>query len=80
VSRKYKRLDDVAPMSAVIDTQMGITQFAEAAAKYLAEAGRASSKAIGDDPEYAVRQWSNVIRDKAIEILREENRKTKRLT
>lgn len=80
MSRKYKRLDDVAPIGAVVDTQMGIIQFAEVAAKYLAEAGRASAKAIGDDPEYAVRQWSNVIRDKAIEILREETRKTKRLT
>jgi len=53
-------------------TQQGIIEFAKRAAEILAEAGRASAKAKGDTPEFAARQWSKVILDEALRILREE--------
>lgn len=60
-----------------VKTQHGIIKYAEAMAQVLAEAGRASNKAMGDSAEAAVRKWSKVIEDRALEILREESRPQK---
>lgn len=65
-----KRPDEIE-WDKVFDTQAGIIGFAEEAARILAEAGAGSSKAIGDDPHFAINQWSDVIRKRAHEILRE---------
>lgn len=54
---------------SVVQTQHGIIKYAEAMAQVLAEAGRASGKATGDPPEYAVRQWVAVIQERALELL-----------
>lgn len=53
-------------------TQDGIQKYAEAMAQVLAEAGRASQKAIGDRPEYAIDRWCDVIRQRAKQLLREQ--------
>jgi hypothetical protein len=55
-----------------VQTQNGIIEYAEAMAQVLAAAGRASRKATGDAADYAVRKWSDVIRDRALDILRAE--------
>ena len=55
-----------------VQTQRGIIDYAEGMAQVLAEAGRASEKALGDSAEYAVRQWSNVILERALELLRHD--------
>lgn len=55
-----------------VQTQHGIIRYMEGVARVLAEAGRASHKATGDAPEYAVRRWSDIVRNRALEILREE--------
>jgi hypothetical protein len=55
----------------VVKTQRGIIDYAEGMAQVLAEAGRASSKATGDPPSVAVEKWSNIIRERAKQILRE---------
>lgn len=64
--------DMVRHMVGTVQTQAGIIKYAEAMAQVLAEAGRASKKALGHSPEFAVRQWSDVILKRAIEILRED--------
>jgi hypothetical protein len=56
----------------VVQTQKGIIEYAEAMAQVLAEAGRASQKAVGDSAESAVRKWVRAIEDRAIDILRKE--------
>lgn len=58
-----------------VQTQAGIQKYAEAMAQVLAEAGRASCKAIGDDPAVAVRRWADVIRRRALELIEEDQRK-----
>lgn len=55
-----------------VQTQRGIIEVAEKMAEILAEAGRASNKAVGDSPAYAVRRWSDVIRDRALELLNDD--------
>jgi len=55
-----------------VQTQHGIIRYIEGMARVLAEAGRASNKALGDSPEYAVRRWSDILRNRALELLREE--------
>ena len=57
---------------AVVQTQKGIIAYAEAMAQVLAEAGRASHRALGDSPQTAVNKWSDVIRERALEILRDD--------
>jgi len=57
---------------ATVRTQAGIQKYAEAMAQVLAEAGRASYKATGDAPMTAVNKWVDVIRKRAIDILKEE--------
>lgn len=61
----------------VLETQKGIIEFANWAATVLAEAGIASSKAVGDSPQYACRRWSEVILEEALRIVdeREPNAK-----
>ena len=56
----------------VAKTQRSIIDYAEGMAQVLAEAGRASHKAIGDDPAYAVNKWVEIIRRRAMEILKED--------
>lgn len=55
-----------------VQTQHGIIRYMEGMAQVLAEAGRASKKAIGDDPAYAVNRWAEIVRKRALEILRED--------
>lgn len=54
-----------------LQTQHGIIKYAEAMAKFLAEAGRASEQAVGDSPAIAVSRWCDVIKQRALELLRE---------
>lgn len=56
----------------VAKTQRGIIEYAEGMAQVLAEAGRASQKALGDPPGWAVDKWAEIIRKRAHEILKEE--------
>jgi hypothetical protein len=55
----------------MLQTKGAILEYVEPMAQVLAEAGRASAKAMGDPAEYAVREWSRVIMERALEILRE---------
>jgi hypothetical protein len=55
----------------ILQTKAAILEYVEPIAQVLAAAGRASQKAMGDSAEYAVNEWSKVIRDRAHEILRE---------
>lgn len=55
-----------------VQTQHGIIRYAEGMAQVLAEAGRASAKATGDLPAYAVNRWSEIIRKRALQILAED--------
>lgn len=57
--------------SKVKETQHAIIKYIEAMAQILAEAGRASEKALGDSADYAVDKWCNILRDRAHELLRE---------
>lgn len=60
---------DAERIRKVFETQKGIIEFAEWAATVLAEAGIASSRAMGDSPQYACRQWSEVILKEALRIV-----------
>ncbi len=70
---------DAARIRQVFETQKGIIEFANWAATVLAEAGIASSKAVGDSPQYACRQWSEVILKEALRIVEERERAEKRV-
>lgn len=65
---------DAARIRQVFETQKGIIEFAEWAATVLAEAGIASSKAVGDSPQYACRRWSEVILKEALRIVEQRKR------
>ena len=54
----------------VRDTQHAIIKYAEPMAQFLAEAARASSKALGHSYEHALAQWITVIEQRAKELLR----------
>jgi alkylated DNA nucleotide flippase Atl1 len=56
----------------VRDTQHGIIKYAEPIAQFIAEAARASSKALGHSHEQALAQWLTVIERRAKEILHGE--------
>jgi predicted hydrolase (HD superfamily) len=58
----------------VVQTQHGIAHVAEEMAKVLAEMGRASGQAVGDAPAYAVQRWSDLIRKRALELVRQEKK------
>lgn len=55
----------------VVETQHAIIGYIEAMAQVLAEAGRASEKALGDSPHYAINKWCDLLRERAHELLRE---------
>lgn len=70
-----KHLDEItASWRDIVATQEGIAQFCEGAAQVLAEAARASEKAIGDSPTYAAKRWSDVILRRAQDLLAEDSR------
>jgi len=69
--------DFVRHMALTTQTQHGIIDAAKKMAVILAEMGRASHKAKGDDPAYAVSRWSELIRQEALRILREEKQQKK---
>ena len=56
-----------------VQTQRGIIEYAEGMAQILAEAGRASRKATGDSADYAIDRWSDVIRKRAHDILKDDS-------
>lgn len=58
----------------MLKTKGAILEYVEPMAQVIAEAGRASAKAMGDSPEYAAREWSRVILERALEILGEERK------
>lgn len=64
--------DDAKQWMLAVQTQAGIRKYAEAMAQVLAEAGRASKKVTGDSPRTAVQRWSNIIRDRAFQLLEED--------
>lgn len=74
----FKRLSEVASTPDILATQAGIIQFATAAARVLAEAGFASSRALGDSPSYAVRKWADVIKAEALDIVEGRAKKQKK--
>lgn len=61
----------------VRETQHAIVKYLEEMAQVLAEAGRASEKAMGDPSTVAVDKWVEILRARAKELLREAP--TKRL-
>ncbi len=72
--------DDIVKHAiAVTKTQRGIIDYAEGMAQVLAEAGRASSKAVGDRPEVAVDKWLKVIRERALQLLKVDAPERKKL-
>lgn len=56
----------------VVKTQHGILEAVEVMAKVLAEMGRASRKAVGDSPVYAIARWTDLIKQRANEILQQD--------
>lgn len=62
----------------VAKTQRGIIEYAEGMAQVLAEAGKASNKAVGDSPEYAISRWIDIIHKRALQILKEQSYEPKR--
>jgi hypothetical protein len=71
----------VEHIANMLQTKAAILEYIEPIAQVLAAAGRASQQAMGDSPEYAVREWSKVIQERALEILCEETKErlTKKL-
>lgn len=61
----------------VQQTQHAIVKYLEEMAQVLAEAGRASEKAVGDPAAVAIDKWVEIVRARAKELLRETP--TKRL-
>ncbi len=59
-------------MIAVQATQYGVIKYMEAMAQVMAEAAIASQKATGDHPSYAVAKWADVVKKRALELLREK--------
>lgn len=64
--------DDAKHFLAVVQTQAGIQAFIRKAAEVLAQAGFASKKAIGDNPEFAIRRWSRLMADEAVRLCKEK--------
>jgi hypothetical protein len=62
----------VRRMIDVRNTQHGIIKYMEAMAQVMAEAAIASQKAVGDSPYYAVGKWTDVVRNRAKELIREK--------
>jgi hypothetical protein len=55
--------------------QAGIIEHVEEMAKVMAAAGVASQVAKGDSPEYAIGRWCEVLRKRAVELVRESRAK-----
>lgn len=51
-------------------TQQGIIEFIQVAAPIMAEAARASHKATGDSELFALSKWTQILQDRAIELLK----------
>lgn len=71
--------DMVRRMVDVRNTQHGIIKYMEAMAQVMAEAAIASQKATGDSPSYAVDKWTDVVRKRAKELVREKQDTTKKI-
>jgi hypothetical protein len=69
----------VSNKDAIVGTQAGIIKYMEAMAQVMAEAAIASQKAIGDWPDYAIDQWTKVVRRRANDIVREKQDAAKRI-
>ena len=61
---------DIGHARATIETQHGIIDFIRKAAEVLAAAGVATEEAIGDDREYAIRKWTNILNTEACRLAR----------
>lgn len=55
----------------VVQTQHAILKYAEPMAQFLAAAAFASEKAVGDPADHALRNWLDVIHNRALELLSE---------
>lgn len=64
--------DMVRHMVKTAQTHEAISEYGEAMANFLAEAAMASSKAVGDRPETAVRKWMQVIQERAMQLISEK--------
>lgn len=53
----------------VAETQHAIIKYIEEMAQVLAEAGRASEKALGDPARVAIDKWTDILRRRAKELL-----------
>jgi len=62
----------VRRMIDVHNTQHGIIKYMEAIAQVMAEAAIASQKALGDSPAYAVAKWTDVVKKRALELIKEK--------
>lgn len=71
--------DMIKHMIDVNNTQHGIIKYMEAMAQVMAEAAVASQKAIGDSPYYAIDKWTDVVRKRAKELVREKQDTAKKL-
>jgi Cu/Ag efflux pump CusA len=59
----------------VVETQHAIIKHIEAMAQVMAEAGRASEKAMGDPAAKAIDKWIEILRKRAKELLKEPAQK-----
>lgn len=66
--------DMVRHFVMTLQTQDAIRKHGEAMAIFLAEAAIASQKARGDSALTALNKWSQVIKDRAAELIREKQR------
>ncbi len=62
----------VRRMIDINNTQHGIIKYMEAMAQVMAEAAIASQKAIGDSPAFAVSKWTEVVKKRALELIKEK--------
>ena len=69
----------VSNMGDVADTQAGIIKYMEAMAQVMAEAAVASQKAIGDPPLLAIDRWTDVVKKRAKELVREQQSTARRI-
>src|SRR5216683_259621 len=62
----------VRRMVDVHNTQHGIIKYMEAMEQVMAEAAIASQKAIGDSPNYAIDQWTDIVKKRAKKLVAEK--------
>jgi hypothetical protein len=69
----FDRLTDnsAEKLANILATQAAIIKYAEAMAQVLAQAALASHKATGDPPHIALHKWTDIIRRRASELIRE---------